>query len=1043
MKKITLYTLISLLALNVFSANKIPFKVSGLQSNEKAIVSFGSDSYLDTQIITSDGEYSFSVSNAGKYFIKIEAQGYNIPQAQTVIVEENGQVLPATTIGLAITKMSDNPNEWTHSWQEDVSTSGYTTTAYINNPPTIDFLGKKIVPADVPSVGILNREHKIVLSDEEETWSQEYSYRLLETLKTIPYHIESALPAKFTLTNDHLYEDIEITDLGNGKEVRISADAFYYANPFLVSLDGVRGRFFSKRLHHALINYVTDFGNNEWQVNLILERRFGCTTNVPSYEELTKGITDEDAGRFQKFFPSELVSIINMFEELPEGFHKTPHLNYLVRRVNGHPHPIYPEAAAVAWCVDNGYIEFMEKAFGGDNNTFDTLRLILHEKSHFLWAFSFSDEIKNDWIELGGWYKDPNSSSGWSTTKTTEFVSAYAHAVNPNEDMAESIAHYLKNPELLQSRSLPKYEFIRDRIMHGTRYISKIPDHLTFEVLNLNPDYDYPGKIKRLDVKVEGAPDEDKTVTVEIELNHIDGFEDGASCAYTRITSPTFIDADGNEASQFYDMSLFPVDGNPHLLRGSFVINKYSKTGYWTAGDIGVTDIQGNARFEGRNDYVWNMYVNNPLEDTEKPKYVSGSLNYELSNTTIEGRDAQMLSVTFKATDNIGILEGAIGLRLQRGEGVYSFADFGGTYNPETQTATIDIIITEYFQTADYHVNFIGVTDKAGNALNVRFSDSPLDEPVKKIFISTTNPDSQAPEVDLSRLSVYAEPTNKEAPDGETLVTINYFARDDKSGLGLVSYQLLDPQGIRHHQYHYHDNCASRYFNGDPTVWTKYTIKCVLPKGSAPGIWGLADISVSDKAWNGRTYNFVETLIFEPDDSNTDYVLFTELGDDNILTLQVTSDVVSGYGFNYRIIHEGTGEEITGKLGEQTRSASTEQFMQIDVSGMDDGELVVIIQITDDTGEIIGVRSARVIKDTRTGIQEVKNKLSIYPNPVENDIHINGISAGEYVRIYSVDGLLVNETLITGDSQTISVSNLPKGMYYLNVKSETMKFIKK
>ena len=80
-------------------------------------------------------------------------------------------------------------------------------------------------------------------------------------------------------------------------------------------------------------------------------------------------------------------------------------------------------------------------SFGNTNESFGTLRLILHEKTHFLWEFAFSDEIKNDWIALGGWYKDPNADSGWSTTKDTEFVSAYAHAINPNEDMAESVAH--------------------------------------------------------------------------------------------------------------------------------------------------------------------------------------------------------------------------------------------------------------------------------------------------------------------------------------------------------------------------------------------------------------------------------------------------------------------------------------------------------------------------------------------------------------------------------------------------------------------------
>ena len=46
-------------------------------------------------------------------------------------------------------------------------------------------------------------------------------------------------------------------------------------------------------------------------------------------------------------------------------------------------------------------------------------------------AYSFDDNLKNDWIEIGGWYEDPTSASGWSTTNTTEAVSAYAHLKAP------------------------------------------------------------------------------------------------------------------------------------------------------------------------------------------------------------------------------------------------------------------------------------------------------------------------------------------------------------------------------------------------------------------------------------------------------------------------------------------------------------------------------------------------------------------------------------------------------------------------------------
>ena len=133
----------------------------------------------------------------------------------------------------------------------------------------------------------------------------------------------------------------------------------------------------------------------------------------------------------------------------------------------------------------------MERAFNTSSVLF-VHRLIIHEKAHFLWAHLFDEPLKQDWTLLGGWYRNANDPDGWSTTKQTEFVSAYAHAKNPNEDMAESIAYFIVNPDKLRSRSIAKYEFVRDRIMQGNIYISRIREDLTFEVYNLYPDYVYP-----------------------------------------------------------------------------------------------------------------------------------------------------------------------------------------------------------------------------------------------------------------------------------------------------------------------------------------------------------------------------------------------------------------------------------------------------------------------------------------------------------------------------------------------------------------------
>ena len=94
---------------------------------------------------------------------------------------------------------------------------------------------RSLLPSDVPSVGMLYQYYHVILSDEGKAWTQEYAYRLYETLKTIPYAIGEGY-SKFILTEDKIDDDIKVETSGNSRIVTIGEDAFYYANPFLVNL---------------------------------------------------------------------------------------------------------------------------------------------------------------------------------------------------------------------------------------------------------------------------------------------------------------------------------------------------------------------------------------------------------------------------------------------------------------------------------------------------------------------------------------------------------------------------------------------------------------------------------------------------------------------------------------------------------------------------------------------------------------------------------------------------------------------------------------
>ena len=100
----------------------------------------------------------------------------------------------------------------------------------------------------------------------------------------------------------------------------------------------------------------------------------------------------------------------------------------------------------------------------------------------------------------------------------------------PRIQMTESISFYIVRPDKLRSRAPAKYEFIKNRIMHGTRYISQIREDLTFEVYNLYPDYVYPGRIIGVRITVTGGPEDDKHIAVELKIHRESEF-DGVSGA--------------------------------------------------------------------------------------------------------------------------------------------------------------------------------------------------------------------------------------------------------------------------------------------------------------------------------------------------------------------------------------------------------------------------------------------------------------------------------------------------------------------------------
>lgn len=810
------------------------------------------------QVVQPDigGCFAFRAIAPGDYAVKIVADGHRTPPTRSVIFPFH-EVQDAEPY--ALEPLATNP--FTYHWEEDGTTpAGAEYSSYVLEPRVVEFQGITLDVADAAAADRLRQDYNVLLVGEG--WSQEHAFRLLSIIESIPQTLP--LPASaWRLTREFIDGDVEMNEAVDGtREVTISTAAFVNAAPRIASVDGRRGVWQSRRLHHAAVRFVTDNGHDRQAYERIFRERYGVTTRIEDYWLLTAPTTSESHLNFQQFHADEILLLINMLEEMPTGMHKVGGLRYLVRRLNGLKHPLYPDAPAVAW-PESGYVEFMESAFK-DQPEDHIHRLILHEKAHFLWAHLFDDRLKEDWIELGGWYRDPLAKSGWSTTKSAEFVSAYAHAKNPNEDMAETLSYFVVNPDRLRARSMAKYEFVRDRIMQGNIYLAQIREDLTFEVYNLFPDYVYPGKVMSVDITVDGGPLDDKTITLTVELHALDAQKEGAAWVDVRIHSKN---------DTWFEMRLRPVDehgervvGQSTRLRGTHNLSKFGSGGYWLPGQFRIVDAARNERWQRSSDFGWRMYVDNFLEDITPPEYMSGTLTMD---TAIWKHDArvQVLHVDWSVLEDTAIKTpwgcfASINNTVSGTDVLYGTGSLERYGNPNEagDKCSVEFLLPDYMPSSTYSTVRITMRDVADNRGETKFTGS--DELPHTIELLTTQPDTEPPMIDINRISVNATPTNSSAPNGETVVTLRFWHRDNISGLNVGQLLLRDPQGGTHSSWIVPDDGYSLYQDSDPSYWQLMEHAVILPAGSIPGIWGIAEINIMDRARNIERYNFVELVHF-------------------------------------------------------------------------------------------------------------------------------------------------------------------------------------
>lgn len=737
---------------------------------------------------------------------------------------------------------------FTYSWKADATLTGEVTLPTPVAKPVIVLNGQKTIIPQTSAAVRLAETYNIVLVDQEEPWDEQTATMMLEMMRRVHdvYNKSSNKKTwRVAFTNASLVNDVEI----NSDLIRFSKAAFTFSNPTQQSSGtGVATTaFYSNRLFRAVLK---TFFNDRQLLEVLLKKRYGVVAGFA-----------EPRDEFQEFTLDELQYLATVFEDLPSGFHHISGLEKVVRRKNGLVNPISPMAPAIAW-VDAGYIEFMDKAFGSGSEDY-IRRLIAHEMTHFVWHKILTEETKAQFMKLSGWSKTlplggvtastgkasdhPKAGSRtplsetWYRTTTTNFVSDYSAYLNPDEDFAETVSHYIYLPDRVRTIAPEKYNFVKN-VVNGYEYVILVDEKYTFQVFNLEPDTTFPGKIVGTDIQVYKQKDGSNKVVITLHLSPIYG--DGAEQAYSRITSPT---------DTFFDVYYYPVNGDKYTLQAGLIVPKTAASGYWLPDQITVSDRVDNRRQEGQSQFGWLLYINNPTEDSKPPQPDLSRVTY---SQEMKDED-HLIRVFVPITDEFE--EGLSGYgtlqQYDSNQSVYDYAD----YDFATKSLIYEFTIRAYHASGPWTFREFTTSDLAENYGRFDLKDKAIN-----FSVANAKPDQEKPTLDLSAIKIKAVPRTPEAPNGETDVSIWYRARDDNSGLGWVDYQLLKPTGDTLFDYHYHDNFHTPYFVGDPTANQLYEIKLTLPPGSVPGTWILQQLVIKDKAGNTLTSNFIETGILKP-----------------------------------------------------------------------------------------------------------------------------------------------------------------------------------
>ena len=83
-----------------------------------------------------------------------------------------------------------------------------------------------------------------------------------------------------------------------------------------------------------------------------------------------------------------------------------------------------------------------------------------------------------------------------------------------------------------------------------------------------------------------------------------------------------------------------------------------------------------------------------------------------------------------------------------------------------------------------------------------------------------------------------------------------------------------------------------------------------------------------------------------------------------------------------------------------------------------------------------------VVDSYTVGVEETTtNNVKVYPNPITDFVNITTNSNNMSVKIYSIDGKMIENQVVNSNNLRISTDNFNSGIYFVQVESNNQKSV--